>query len=189
MASKARKVRTPDQLANRLARRLLPAEQANRGGMVIVDVSNRTDAQQRHSIRSQETETIRKLSRVEKLQRAGILERHEAQACQWYADAYALGYDTIGVTADYQGSGVRAGGVYCLASRYRAQQEARADYAYARRGIPQFLLPLFEGVVLEGRSFRSSAGKAGREASRLALAFRLAANRLHEHIAHLLPLN
>lgn len=194
MASRgSKKNRTPEQLAVRLARRILPDIQASRGGVVVVDVSNRTEAHQRHSIRSKETETIRHLTRIEKLQRAGTINAHEAQACQWYADAYALGYDTIGVTQNYEGTGSGSSSVYCLASRYKAQQEARADYAFAKEGIPVFLLPMFERIVIEGATLHH-AGMGlyaqlarSQRSNKLATAFRLAANHLHMRIAHMLP--
>lgn len=188
MGRGATKVRTPEQQLIKLARRLLPAVQARRGDFTFHDVQNRTDADQRHMVRSDEKRTLRRLTRVEKLQRAGTITRDEAQACQWYADAYSLGYDTIGMTAHYQGSGVRSGGVFCLASRYRAQQEARENYDFAKQGISPFLLPLFERVVIEGLTIGQATQKAGRQLTRYTSAFRLAANQLHGRIAHILPI-
>lgn len=183
------KQKTPEQQAVRLARRLLPAGVVvESGDFVVRDVSDRSEADQRHTLRSQQKETVRRLTRIEKLHRAGILEKHEAQACQWYADAYALGYDTLGITANYGASGGGGCNVYTHLSRYKAQQEARADYAFARAGIPDFLVGLFDQVVLEGLAVAEATQAKGRDLAKFTASLRLAANKLHERIAHVLPI-
>jgi hypothetical protein len=128
----------------------LPVAQLRRG-FRVVEVSNRTDADQRHSIRSKQTRTLRKLTRTEKLLRVGVIDAEQAAACEWYAAAHALGYDTLGVTANYEGSigGGDAGHTHL--ARNRAQQGAREDYAYARGGVNAMLLPLLDRVLLQGR--------------------------------------
>lgn len=161
-------------------------------GIALHDVANRTEADQRHSIRSRETRTVRKLTRIEKLKTAGTISRDEAQACEWYAAAHALGYDTLGITANYAGAGSRGGNVACHLARYRAQEEARLDYAFAREAISPFLRTLFESVVLEGRALNEAGGQMwerlarSQRSGKLASAFRLAANQLHGRIAHML---
>ncbi len=50
-------------------------------------------------------ETVRKLTQAEMLQRKGLIEPHEEAACEWYASAYALGYETVGCTANWGGAG------------------------------------------------------------------------------------
>lgn len=186
-AKQTRKARTPEQHVIRLARRLLPAAQARPGTFRLHDVQNRSDDDQRHMIRSEERKTLQRIPRIDKLLSARIIDKHEAEACRWYADAYAAGYDTIGVTSTYGGSGVRSSGTFCLASRYREQQEARENYEFAKQGIPPFLLPLFERVVLEGTSIAGATNQNGRALGKLTAEFRLAANMLHQRIAHLLP--
>jgi hypothetical protein len=190
VASKARqtkKARSPEQQLIRLARRLLPEIQARRGDFRLHDVQNRSEADQRHMLRSEEKKTLQRVTRIDKLRNARVIDAHEAAACQWYADAYCAGYDTVGVTANYGGSGVRSGHLFCHAARYREQREARDNYEFAKQGIPPFLLPLFERVVIEGVSIAGATNRNGRELHKLTAEFRLAANRLHERIAHLLP--
>ena len=192
MGKPSRKIRSPDREARSIGRTIgIPAAQLEHG-LAIHDVANRTEADQRHSIRSQETRTVRKLTRVEKLQRAGTIGREEAKACEWYASAHALGYDTLGITANYGGSGSRGGNATCHLARYKAHEEARLDYAFARVGIAGFLLPVFEAVVLEGRALNEAGGHAwemlakSQRSSKLSAAFRLAAFQLHGRIAHML---
>ncbi|MDT9600054.1 hypothetical protein [Sphingosinicella rhizophila] len=194
---KIRKARTPEDQALALARNVgVPEAQRIRGDLRVVPVANRTEAEQRHAVRSGETRTVRKLTRIEKLQRAGTIAPHEAAACAWYAAAHELGYATLGITGSYEriGEGGRGQGAraMCHLPRYKAQEEARADYAYGREAIPPFLLPLFERVVLAGESMSDAGGalwedlaKAQRS-SKLASAFRLAANKLHERVGHML---
>lgn len=193
MARARAKTRTPEQNLLRLAKRLLPESQARQGGLVLCEVSNRSDADQRHMVRSQEKHTVRRLTRIEKLHRAGTLSKHEAQACQWYADAHALGFDTLGITANYGATGGDGSNVYTHLARHKAQQEARADYAFAREAIPALLLPIFERVILEGQAIGdagqdsySGLGRSQR-AAKLTAIVRMGANLLHGRIAHMLP--
>ena len=193
-------MKTPEQQATKLARRLLPEIQHHRGGIVLSPVSNHTDADQRHMVRSGEKNTIRKLTRIEKLHKAGTLNKDEALACQWYADAHALGYDTLGITANYMGAGGRSGSSNVVGhlSRYKAQQEARADYSFAREAlanekVPGFIVHIFERVILEGLSLNTAGqgsymhlGRSQR-AAKLTAIVRMAANLLHGRIAHRLP--
>lgn len=194
---KIKRARAAEDPALALARLVgVPAAQRVRGDLAIVPVANRSAADQRHAIRSGETRTVRKLTRIEKLQKAGTIAPHEAAACLWYAQAHELGYATLGITGSYdqaartKGSGARPA---CHLPRYKAQTEARADYAFARAAIPPFLLPLFEKVVLAGETMSAAGGELWRDlakaqrSSKLSAAFRLAANKLHERIAHLLP--
>lgn len=192
---KTRRIRTPEQLAGQRARQLdLPAAQIARGDLRLAPVANWSEADQRHMVRSREQTTVRRLCRIEKLRAAGTIERHEPDACLWYAAQHALGYDTIACTANY--SGVRGGalGPADLFARYRAQTEARANFAFARAALPPAYLPLFEAIALDGKTIADAGAglyeQLGRSqrAARLRAAFRLVANRLHERIAHLLPI-
>ena len=82
-------------------------------------------------------ETIRKLTRVELLARSGVLEPHEKAACEWFADAHALAFDTVGCTANYEGRGGGGFGAMDLLARYSAQARARDDYRLACTFIPE----------------------------------------------------
>lgn len=188
MAGKSNKIskaaKTPEQKAIKLAGKLLPEGQAKPGEFALQDVQNQTEAQQRDMMRSDEKKTIRRRTRVEKLLDAQIIDRDEAAACEWYANAHAIGYETLGIVADYGRSG--GGGGDCVVThlaKYRAQQEARDDYAFARSAIPTILLPLFERVVLAGEAL----GGKGREHGLMRMRFRVAASVLRERILHLLP--
>ena len=191
---RARKIRTPEQLAMRRAREIdLPAAQIARGDLKLAPVANWSDEDQRHMVRSREKTTVRRLGRIEKLRAAGTVLGHEALACEWYAAQHALGYDTIGCTANY--SGVRGSDFRSadLFARYRAQAEARANFAFARAVLPAQFLPLFEAIVLDGKTMADAGtglyeqlGRSQR-AARLRAAFRLVANLLHGRIAHVLP--
>lgn len=184
-STKIKAVRTPEQQVTRLAKRILPEGVAHKGEFVLQDVQNQTDADQRHMMRSDEKKTVRRLTRVEKMCRAGMIDKDELAACEWYADAYSLGYDTLGVVADYGRSGGGGGdAVVTHLAKYRAQQEARDDYAFGREGIPAPLLKLFERVVLLGEAI----GEKGKAQRREALRFRFAASCLRERILHLLPI-
>ena len=184
MGKPSRKIRSPDQQAKSLARSIgVPAAQLDHG-LAIQDVANRTEADQRHSLRSKETRTVRKLTRIDKLKAAGTISREEAQACEWYAEAHALGYETLGITADYERSGGGGDCVITHLAKYKAQQEARANYAFARSVLPAPALGLFERVVIGGEAI----GGKGRAHELLRKRFRLTAAVLHERILHLLPI-
>src|SRR5687768_6283598 len=96
---KIRRAKATEDPALALARSLgVPEAQRIRGDLTIVPVANRSEADQRHALRSGKTRTVRKLTRIEKLLRAGTVAPHEAAACAWYARAHELGYATLGLT-------------------------------------------------------------------------------------------
>jgi len=166
--NKIRRKRTPEQ---ELARAIgLPLDQLRRG-FRLVEVANRTDADQRHSIRSKQTRTLRKLTRTEKLQRAGVITTEQAAACEWFAAAHALGYDTLGVTANYEPTIGSGDSVHTHLARNKAQLGAREDYRFACAGISPILLPLLERVLLRGRPI-----------GRLGISFRMAVRELTERV-------
>jgi hypothetical protein len=185
----SRAMKTPEQKARHLERKLLPEVQAGRSEFAIVDVANHSEADQRHMVRSEERQTLRRKTKIEKLVASGTLSREEGEVCQWYANLYELGYATLGVTANY-GGGVGGGDAgYCLAARYRAQEMARTNYHFARAAIPSGLISMFEGVILHSRhmgetdSFRD-LGRSQR-ASRLKQSFRLAVQKLVDRVGNL----
>lgn len=192
--AQARKIRTPEQAAARRARQIdLPAAQCVRGDLKLAPIANWTEGDQRHMMRSAEKTTVRRLTRIEKLRSAGTIDRHEADACEWYASQHALGYDTIGMTANYLGGADKPSRSHDLFARYRAQAEARANFAFARAALPNHMLPMFEAIVLNGLTLADAGtglyeqlGRSQR-AAKLRASFRLVANLLHGRIAHVLP--
>lgn len=179
MPRKSRRIRrSREDPVVKLALTITTPEQA-RHGIREVDVANYSEADQRASVRSKETRTIRKLTRVELLAKAGIITPEQALACEWYSAAHELGYQTVGCTANYTGAGGGGFGSSHLLSRYKAQAEARANYYYAKQAIPEHLLGIFERVVLGPMDIRTLT-KEGR------LRFSLAAFLLHGQIGHLL---
>jgi hypothetical protein len=167
----------------KLARLILPPEQIAKGPVAIRDVANHSEAEQRHSVRSGETRTIRKLTRVEQLAKAGVITADQAMACEWYVTAHELGFQTVGCTANYMGAGGSGFGSTDLLARYKAQREARESYFFARAGIPEHLVDLFEHVVL-GRS--EHPPHMMKKADKLR--FSLAAWLLHGQVGHLLAI-
>jgi hypothetical protein len=163
----------------KLASSILPPEQAKRGDLTICDVANHSEADQRASVRSKETTTVRKLTRVEKLRKAGIITVEQFDACEWYAAAYELGFSTVGCTANYEPTvcGISSND---LLARYKAQSEARKDYYYARQAIPDNLLWLFEAIVLETGDPPVNLNRPNR------VRFSMAAYLLQGQIGHLL---
>ena len=158
----------------------LPAEQ--HGNLVICDVANHSEADQRASVRSGETKTVRKLTRVELMQKHGVITPDQAAACSWYATAYEMGFHTVGCTANYSGAGGGGFGSSDLLARYKEQSEARADYLYARQAIPAHLIGTFEAVVLGIGRPPHMMPKVDKTR------FSLAAFLLHQQIGHMLAI-
>lgn len=194
--AKLKHAKTPEQQATRLARQMsnvgFPKVQAGRGGFVVVDVANHSDADQRHMVRSGDKQTIRKLTRIERLRNAGTINHDEAAACQWYADAAAIGYDTTGTTANYAEAGSRSKRHWDHLPKYAAQEEGRESFLWARKVLPEHLLPMFEAVVL-GKETLSAAAQGlfddlakSQRSSRIAREFRHVAAELHKRVCHLL---
>lgn len=183
MASKKLRKRKPrvDPVL-KLALSLVPAEQVRLGFYVICDVANHSDSEQRAMVRSGEKRTVRRRTRVELMREAGIITAEQAQACEWYAAAHEVGFQTVGCTANYSGAGGGGFGSGDLLARYRAQAEARENYHYARTAIPPALRDVFETVVL-------GTGQPPHKMPRNdLLRFRMAAWLLHGQIAHMLAI-
>ena len=137
-------------------------------------------------------ETVRKLTRVEKLLRSGVLEKHEAVACEWYAAVHAMAFDTVGCTANYDVGGGGHPGSGDLLARYASQGEARADYHLACEYVPSEYRALFEAIVCRNEAISGVAkamfdkGRSQREALARAT-LKLCANRLYAGLGPLLP--
>lgn len=138
------------------------------------------------------TNTVRKLTRVERMLSAGVLDPHEADACEWFAGIAALAWDTTGCTANLSGNGgggSRAHAPDTLAAKQQDVQDARDDY----RDAVSFMTPswraLFEASVCRNETLGPAAAVAfpelgERQAShRASRVLKLYANKLHERFA------
>jgi hypothetical protein len=172
MSKRERKVKVRQDPALRLARTILPAAQVRRGDFTLVDVANHTEGDQRHTVRSGETKTLRRKPKLQTLVTTHTITQAEADTCQWYIDKHSAGYDTVGIVANYGGT-TGSGGTtsFTHLCRSKAQSEARHAFAAARTAINPMLLPLFEKVVLHNRPL-----------GRLSRSFRLAVAQLNDHL-------
>lgn len=174
MATKAkqqrsRKVRSNPEVRHlrKLKAAILPAVQAERGGFVLQDIANHTDDDQRHMVRSGDRRTIRRKPKIDELVSRKVIDKREAAACEWYAAAHSMRYDTTGVTARYGESSGGGSTSFDHLPKTREQQEALDNFDYARAGINPAFLGLFERVVLHHRPL-----------GKLAITFRTAARQL-----------
>lgn len=144
------------------------------------DVVNHTEADHRAMVRSLGAQminpdarrTIRRKPKIDELKDRGLINAQEAAACQWYRDAHAMRYDTLGVTARWGGAGGNNGRRdFDHMPKTPEQQIAYVNFEFARAGINRFILGMFERVVLHDRPL----GKLGRS-------FKLAAQQLLERI-------
>jgi hypothetical protein len=179
---RSRKVaRVPEDV--RLGRSILPAGQARAGAFVAVDISNHSESDQRRMVRSGERRTIRRLTRVELMHKAGTITDEQARACAWYAAQHELGFQTVGCTANYGGAGGGGFGAGDLLARYKAQSEARENFHYARSAIPLWLVGPFEAVALGVGRPPHMMSKAER------LKFSMAAHLLYQQVGHIILLD
>ena len=169
--------------ATKLALTLVPTAQVANGRFKEANVANFTEAQQRHSVRSKEVKTVKRVSHIETLVNRRTLTQRQGQLCQWYADQREIGYATVGCTANYCGAGGGGFGAGDLLARYREQMIARNNYSEARHSIDMRLLPMFERVVIGGWSM-AEAGDRQRPAV-ISELFRLAVDQLEQGIGHL----
>ncbi len=133
--------------------------------------------------RSGAKQTVRRKTRIERLQEAGIIDKDQAVACQWYADAHELGFvASLGVTANYGATGGGGGTHFDHMAKHEAQRQARLDYEYAREGIPEELRDLFNSVVLGQLGENEFRAVTRNEVLRIGIA----AWRLHGQVSHLI---
>lgn len=166
MTKRARKKRERFTEDVRLARSILPEGQAKPGVFIAVDKANHSDM-----ARSGERRTIRRKPKLDTEPMRKLLTREQLAACLWYAEAHAARYDTLGITAKWGGGGGCGRTNFDHLPKTREQEDALANFDYAREGIAPTLIPLFERVVLHQRPL-----------GRLRLTFRLAAQQLLERI-------
>lgn len=164
----------PDPVAT-LARVIgLNETQIANGKFSKCDVVNHTDADHRalaraigystNEAKDSQRQTIRRKPKIDELVVRGTISQREALACEWYAQAHSLRYDTTGVTMRYGTTGGGGCTNFDHLPKSREQEEAYEHFAYAREGINPFFLPMFERIVLYGRplgklgiSFRTAA--------------------------------
>ncbi len=167
-----RRLKTKPPKAARQARLIgVPDAQIASGAFVLCDVQNFSEADQRHSVRSRQTLTVRRMAKVHVLLARKVITPREAAACDWYASTHSARYDTTGTTANYGGAGGRSSTNYDHLPKTKSQQEAFDLFSEARAGIHPKLVGLFERVVLYHRPL-----------GRLTRTFRLAIAQLVERI-------
>ena len=170
MAKRSTKIRTRQDPAHVMAKSLLPASQAKRGEFTIVDVANHSEGDQRHAVRSGETRTIRRKPKLHCLF-PNVLNLEQVLSCEWYLGRYLAGYETVGITANYGGTGGGGDKGFTHLAKSNEQMIARREYQAARASIDPLLIALFERVVIHGRPM-----------GRLGLSFRLAVSQLEQHM-------
>lgn len=139
--------------------------------------------------------TVRRLTRVERLLAAKVIEPHQAQACEWYAGIAALAWDTTGTTANYEGGG--GGTCYAhapdrLMAKHRDVADARDFYREARKMLGSKMADTFEAIVCRNEALGPTAAAAfpdlqrSRAGERLRLTLSFCANKLHERFGCLM---
>ena len=171
---KKTRVDPADKLATAIG---LPAAQIGRGNLVVRDVVNHNDNDQRHMVRSGHRKTVYRKTKIEKLRDAGIISPREALACEWYAVAHACRYDTTGVTARYGESSGGGCTNFDHLPKNRIQEEALWNFNDARAALNPAFVGMFERVVIQGRPL-----------GRLAITFRTVARQLLAHVEERLGL-
>ncbi|TVV75558.1 hypothetical protein [Sphingomonas solaris] len=189
---KGTKVRTTakrDVLADTAAASDLPHAQRDSARLHLAE-TNIVDGHTRTA-----SETVRRLTRVELLERAGVLERHEAQACDWYAEIAALAWDTTGCTANYEGGRGGGGAAHApdsLMARFQTIADARADYAEARKMLGETMGDAFEAIVCRNEALGPAAAtafpelKRSQAGERLRSTVKFCANVLHQRFGKLM---
>lgn len=182
MATAARKIRSDPVLKQ--ARMIgVPSAQIIKGAFALADVANRTEADQRHMVRSKETRTVRRMTHLEKLYARKVLTLRQLRLCEWYADQHEKGFGVTCHISNYGGAGGSSPGSMDLLAKTRDQFIAREQYRTARASISPMLISLFERVVL-GQTHIGD-GETWRRKTALKHTFRLAVDQLDEACGHL----
>ena len=136
-------------------------------------------------------ETVRKLTKVERMRRSGVLEPHEAAACERFADLAALAWDTTGCTAAYDIVSTGGGPAHApdtLMAKTIDIQYARDEYGRLVDGIPAAYLKPFEAVICRNQGVGLVAADAfetlarSRAEERLRTVIRFVANKIAERL-------
>lgn len=169
--------------ATRIAREIdMPASQVEHGNLAVVAKGQYNSDGTRDSIRGG-SQTVRRLTRIERLVKLGIIDKDQAIACQWYADCHELGFVAqLGVTANYGATGGGGGQAPDHFAKNEAQRQARLNFAFARDGVPPELRDLFDMVVLGNMGENEFRAVTRNEVLRIGIA----AWRLHGQVSHLI---
>ncbi len=154
-----------------LAYATVPAIQVANDRFEICDVANHSDGDQRHMVRSGQKKTVRRLTKIEKLHKAGIIDKREALACEWYQAQYEEQYETRVKIADWAATGGSSDKTFGHWPAGALLERGDSWYLWARKSISPMTLPIFERVVIHGRPL-----------GKLAITFRTAARQLLQHI-------
>jgi hypothetical protein len=138
--------------------------------------------------------TVRRLTAIEKLERAGVLERHHKAACEWYANAHELGFMTSCRTSNFEGASGGGCSTAELLIGHDNQRIARDDYHWGRTFIPTMYLALFERLIIGGEKLTAVATgsftqKRTRAREKTVHALQLCASRLFDGIKAQLPID
>jgi hypothetical protein len=155
--------KTREDPTAKLARTILPEVQIARGGLVRCQVANHTEADVRDAASLKRTETVRRVRLKERLRHQ--IDEQEADACQWYADAFEARYGTISVIGNYGDRGMGPTD-FCHAAKTSDQDIAGEHFTFARAGIAPPLRPMFERIVLHGWGLNPSITTLFRMAAR-----------------------
>ena len=142
----------------------LPAVQIGRGLHIIVDAPSFEGEKNKSGSKAQ---TLRKLTRIDRLKRAGILDDREAKACEIYHEAFEGHYETRIKIADWSATGGSSDRAYGHWPTSMPLEPGMNMYQFLRAGISPIVLPMFERVVIHGRPL-----------GKLAITFRHAARQL-----------
>ncbi len=154
-----------------LALATVPAIQVANDRFEICDVSNHSERDQRHMVRSGQRKTVRRTTKIDQLLKRGILDQREALACEWYQSTYENEYETRVKIADWSATGGSSDRAYGHWPAGLPLEPGLSMHEFARRAISPMVLPMFERVVLHGRPL-----------GKLAITFRQAARQLLQHI-------
>jgi hypothetical protein len=182
MGRPTKKIRTDPVL--KLARSIgIPAAQIGKGIFAEANVANHSTADQRHTVRSKENKTVRRMTHLEKLYARKVLTLRQLRICEWYGDQHEKGFATTCHISNYGSAGGSAPGSMDLLSKTRDQFIAREQYRQAKASIRPCLVGLFESVVLmrgelgDGETWRRKNVTKNR--------FRLAVDQLDRACGHL----
>ena len=182
MARSNRIKKTRDTPIAKVARQIELAS-PHQQDFTLADKANYTGDDTRDTMRSGAKQTLRRLTRIERLVKLDIIDRDQAAACQWYADAHELGFVAqLGVTANYGATGGGGGQAPDHFAKNEAQRHARENYRFAREGIPEELRDLFDSVVMGSLGENEFRAVTRNEVLRSGIA----AWRLHGQVSHLI---
>lgn len=172
MKASKRLKRSREDPTVRLALTITTPQQARRGDLRIIDVANRTDADQKDATSLQRFKTVRRQTLAERLKMRLGLEDQEASACQWYADAHEEDYAACLRISDWESGAKSTDEAYGHWPTGKPLEPGASMFEFAREAISPNLRPMFERVVLHGWEMMPGS----------AMLFRLAARQLMHRI-------